>query len=316
MTTKRKKGSSYTPPAGDRYWWKRNQGKSAAPNKPGGRSGGGRSDERDSGGRGGEKRTGDRRGAPRSRTGAAASPETIAGRNSVLEALRHGVPANALYVGQGETDPRIREAMKLASDGGIRVLEAGRSELDRLTDRAVHQGIALQVPEYDYPHVNDLLGRATNSDRPALVVALDGITDPRNLGAVARSAAAFGAHGMLVPERRAAGVTAGAWKTSAGALTRVPVARATNLTRTLEEYKKAGLFVIGLDAGVETSVADLELASGPVVLVIGSEGKGLSRLVAQTCDEVVRIPMAATTESLNAGVAAGIALYEISRHRP
>lgn len=318
MTTKRKKGSSYTPPASERYWWKRNQGKSGTTGKPGGRSAGGGAAARTRGEapRGGERRTDDRRGGPRSRTGAGAAPETIAGRNSVLEALRAGVPATALYVAQGETDQRVREAMKLAADRDIRVLEAGRSELDRLTDRAVHQGVALQVPEYDYPHVNDLLGRAVNSDRPALIVALDGITDPRNLGAVARSAAAFGAHGMLVPERRAAGVTAGAWKTSAGALTRVPVARATNLTRTLEEYKKAGLFVVGLDADGEAPIGDLELASGPLVLVIGSEGKGLSRLVAQTCDEVVRIPMSVTTESLNAGVAAGIALYEIARHRP
>lgn len=319
MTTKRKKGSSYTPPAGDRYWWKRNQGKPTAA-KPGSRSGTGRpggaaartrEDARGSG----DRRTDDRRGA-RSRTGAGAAPETIAGRNSVLEALRAGIPATALYVAQGETDQRVREATKIATAAGIPLLEAGRTELDRLTDRAVHQGIALQVPEYTYPHVNDLLGRATNSDRPALIVALDGITDPRNLGAVARSAAAFGAHGMLVPERRAAGVTAGAWKSSAGALTRVPVARATNLTRTLEEYKQAGLFVVGLDAEAGTSIADVELASGPLVLVIGSEGKGLSRLVTQTCDQVARIPMSVTTESLNAGVAAGIALYEIARHRP
>ena len=314
MTTKRKKGSSYTPPAGERYWWKRNQGKGQAA-RPGGGSGGSggpaRTRSRDEGDSrpAGRERT-DRRGQRRGD-----APETIAGRNSVVEALRHGVPATALYVARGETDPRTREAMQIAADSGVRVLEAGRTELDRMTDHAVHQGIALQVPEYQYPHVNDLLGRATHTDRPALIVALDGITDPRNLGAVARSAAAFGAHGIVVPERRAAGVTAGAWKSSAGALTRVPVARATNLTRTLAEYKKAGLFVVGLDAEAEAGIGDLELASGPVVLVIGSEGKGLSRLVAQTCDVVARIPMSVTTESLNAGVAAGIALYEIARHR-
>ena len=319
MTTKRKKGSSYTPPAGERYWWKRNQGKGTSARPGGGPDGGprggsggaGRARSRDEGESrpSGRERT-DRRGQRRGD-----APETIAGRNSVVEALRHGVPATALYVARGETDPRTREAMQIAADTGVRVLEAGRTELDRMTDHAVHQGIALQVPEYEYPHVNDLLGRATHTDRPALIVALDGITDPRNLGAVARSAAAFGAHGMVVPERRAAGVTAGAWKSSAGALTRVPVARATNLTRTLTEYKKAGLFVIGLDAEAETGIGELELASGPAVLVIGSEGKGLSRLVAQTCDVVARIPMSVTTESLNAGVAAGIALYEIARHR-
>jgi 23S rRNA (guanosine2251-2'-O)-methyltransferase len=314
LTTKRKKGSSYTPPAGDRYWWKRNQ---SSPGKPGGRdSGPARTKDRreDDSAQQRPASGGDRRPQTRgARKGD--SPETVAGRNSVVEALRAGIPANVLYVARGETDPRTREAMQLAADHGIRVLEAGRSELDRMTDHAVHQGIALQVPEYQYPHTNDLLGRALNSDSPALIVALDGITDPRNLGAVARSAAAFGAHGMLVPERRAAGVTAGAWKSSAGALTRVPVARATNLTRALEEYKKAGLFVIGLDAGADQTVGDIDLASGPVVLVVGSEDKGLSRLVTQTCDTVVRIPMSVTTESLNAGVAAGIALYEIARHR-
>ena len=319
MTTKRKKGSSYTPPAGERYWWKRNQGK-GTPARPGGGSDGGPRGGSAGAARARSRDEGESRSSGRERTDRRAqrrgdAPETIAGRNSVVEALRHGVPATALYVARGETDPRTREAMQIAADTGVRVLEAGRTELDRMTDHAVHQGIALQVPEYEYPHVNDLLGRATHTDRPALIVALDGITDPRNLGAVARSAAAFGAHGMVVPERRAAGVTAGAWKSSAGALTRVPVARATNLTRTLTEYKKAGLFVIGLDAEAETGIGELELASGPAVLVIGSEGKGLSRLVAQTCDVVARIPMSVTTESLNAGVAAGIALYEIARHR-
>jgi len=148
-----------------------------------------------------------------------------------------------------------------------------------------------------------------------MLVALDGVTDPRNLGAVVRSAAAFGASGVVVPERRAAGMTASAWKTSAGAAARVPVARATNLSRTLAGYRKAGFMVVGLAADGDADVADLPIADGPLVVVVGSEGKGMGRLVREQCDVVANIPIAADTESLNAGVAAGIALYALSRQR-
>jgi 23S rRNA (guanosine2251-2'-O)-methyltransferase len=141
------------------------------------------------------------------------------------------------------------------------------------------------------------------------------VTDPRNLGAIARSATAFGAHGLLVPSRRSAGVTAGAWKTSAGTLANLPVARAANLTQTLQAYREDGLFVVGLDGTATIDIADVELATEPLVVVVGSEGKGLSRLVRESCDQVARIPMNAAAESLNAGVAAGIALYEVARHR-
>ena len=196
-----------------------------------------------------------------------------------------------------------------------RHVEAGTSELDRLTGGALHQGLALRVRAYDYAHPDDLLARAADAGQLPLIVALDGVTDPRNLGAVARSAGAFGAHGIVVPSRRGAGVTAGAWKASAGALARVPVARAANLARALASYRDAGIFVAGLDAAGDTPVRDLELATAPLALVIGSEGRGLSRIVAQACDVLVRIPIAARTESLNAGVAAGIALYEVAAIR-
>jgi 23S rRNA (guanosine2251-2'-O)-methyltransferase len=240
----------------------------------------------------------------------------VAGRNSVVEALRAGVPATALYVAQRlDTDDRVREALKLASERGIPLLEGPRPELDRLSGGAIHQGLLLQIPEYSYAHPDDLLARAHETDEEPLLVALDGVTDPRNLGAVVRSAGAFGAHGVVVPERRAAGMTASAWKTSAGAGARVPVARATNLSRTLNSYSDAGLTVVGLAAEGEADLADLEVAVDGLVLVVGSEGKGLGRLVASSCDLLVRIPMAAETESLNAGVAAGIALYEIARRR-
>ena len=251
--------------------------------------------------------------APR---GSGDAPEFVAGRNPVVESLRAAVPSVALYVGtRVQHDERISEAIKLAAGRGVAVLEAGPAELDRLTGGALHQGLALRVRPYDYAHPDDLLARAADAGQLPLIVALDGVTDPRNLGAVARSAGAFGAHGVVVPARRGAGVTAGAWKASAGALARVPVARAANLARTLASYQDAGVFVAGLDAAGDTGVRDLELATAPLVLVIGSEGRGLSRIVAQACDVLVRIPIAARTESLNAGVAAGIALYEVAAIR-
>jgi 23S rRNA (guanosine2251-2'-O)-methyltransferase len=244
------------------------------------------------------------------------APEVIGGRNPVVEALRAGVPANVLYVAQRvESDDRVREAVKLAADRGIALLEVSRDKLDRLTDGSFHQGIGLQIPAYEYAHPDALVDRARVAAEVPLIVALDGVTDPRNLGAIARSATAFGAHGLLVPARRSAGVSAGAWKTSAGTLATLPVARASNLTQALTAYRQDGLFVVGLDGGASLDVGDLELATEPLVVVVGSEGKGLSRLVREACDQVVRIPMHAAAESLNAGIAAGIALYEVSRRR-
>ncbi|WP_068928342.1 23S rRNA (guanosine(2251)-2'-O)-methyltransferase RlmB [Planobispora rosea] len=244
------------------------------------------------------------------------APEYIGGRNPVVEALRAGVPANALYVAQRiDSDDRVKESVRIAADRGIAMLEVTREKLDRLTEGGVHQGVALQIPAYDYAHPDDLVQQARDAAEVPLIVALDGVTDPRNLGAIARSATAFGAHGLVVPARRSAGVTAGAWKTSAGTLATLPVARASNLTATLREYREAGLFVIGLDGEGRVDIGDANLLEDPLVVVVGSEGKGLSRLVREACDLVVRIPMHAAAESLNAGVAAGIALYEVARHR-
>jgi 23S rRNA (guanosine2251-2'-O)-methyltransferase len=255
-------------------------------------------------------------GARRSPRGAGDAAEFVAGRNPVVESLRARVPATTLYVGaRVARDDRVDEAIKLAADRGVPVLEAGPAELDRLTGGALHQGLALRVRAYDYAHPDDLLARAADAGQLPLIAALDGVTDPRNLGAIVRSAAAFGAHGVVVPSRRGAGVTAGAWKASAGALARLPVARAANLARALQSYRDAGVFVAGLDAAGEATIRDLDLATAPLVLVTGSEGRGMSRIVAQTCDVLVRIPIAASTESLNAGVAAGIALYEVAAVR-
>lgn len=240
--------------------------------------------------------------------------ETVLGRNPVLECLRAGVPATALYVALGaEADERVTESVARAADSGISILEVPRADLDRMTANHLHQGIALQVPPYHYAHPDDLLAAAMDTP-PALLVALDNISDPRNLGAIVRSVAAFGGHGVLIPQRRSASVTAVAWRTSAGAAARIPVARATNLTRTLKDWADRGLRVIGLDAAGATAVDDLD-GSDPLVVVVGSEGKGLSRLVRQNCDEVVSIPMAGRAESLNASVAAGVVLAEIARQR-
>lgn len=248
--------------------------------------------------------------------GGSGDSEWIAGRNSVVEALRAGLPVISLYVAEGaERDSRLREVFSIAADKHLSLLEVPKVELDKMTAGAVHQGLAARIPAYEYADPSDLLDLAAANDEPPLIVALDSVTDPRNLGAVVRSAAGFGAHGVVIPERRAAGMTASAWKTSAGAAARVPVAQVVNLTRQLKAYQQAGCMVIGLAADGEVSLTDLDLATGPLVIVVGSEGKGLSRLVADTCDRLVAIPMASALESLNAGVAASVTLYAVAQER-
>lgn len=284
--------------------------------RPGGQSG-------RSGGKGGPPATkaGPSRGGRDSRTAGSGSAgaEFVTGRNSVVEALRAGVPATALYVseqrGGSGRDERTADAVRVAQDAGVPLRQARRDELERMVHGTAHQGLALRVAPYDYLHADDLLARARGDGRAPLLVALDGVTDPHNLGAITRSVAALGGHGILVPERRAAGVTAGAWKSSAGALARVPVARAANLVRTLNAYRSEGLFVVGLAGSGEMPVGELELAAEPLVVVVGSEDKGLSRLAGEACDLTVRVPMTSAAESLNASVATAVALYEISRRR-
>ncbi|WP_022889892.1 23S rRNA (guanosine(2251)-2'-O)-methyltransferase RlmB [Agromyces italicus] len=280
-----------------------------------------------SGGKGkpGGKVAGQSRGssAPRGASGAARrsksgdESEIVTGRNSVLEALRTRIPATTLYLAARiEMDDRVKEAVKIATNRGIPILEVMKPELDRLAgEGGVHQGLALKVPPYEYAHPIELLDEIIASDETPLLVALDGITDPRNLGAILRSTGAFGGQGVIVPQRRSVGVNSAAWKTSAGAAARVPVAMAANLTQTLKTLKERGVFVLGLDGDGDVSLPGLSWADRPIVIVVGSEGKGLSRLVAETCDAIVSIPISATTESLNAGIAASVTLYEISKLR-
>ncbi len=261
-------------------------------------------------------RGGSRPAKPRSGGTATAGADWVIGRNAVLEALQAGLPVRRAYVAEGaERDSRLRDILGFAADHGIPLLQATRGELDRLTGGGVHQGVALQLPEYEYADAEDVLADALDSDTAGLVVALDSITDPRNLGAIIRSAAAFGAQGVIIPERRSAQLTAAAWKTSAGAAARVPVAMVTNLNRTLKLYADAGFTVVGLDGEAETDIAGFPGIDGPVLLVVGSEGEGLARLVRENCDVLASIPIGSAVESLNASVAAAIALYEISRSR-
>ena len=231
----------------------------------------------------------------------------------MLEALQAGVPTDVVYVMAGiDSDDRIREIIGQCRSKRLQLLEVSRTDLDRMTSEMSHQGVAARIPAYTYRETEDLLHGGST-----LVVALDSVTDPRNLGAVIRSAAAFGATGVLIPQRRAAGVTASAWKTSAGAAARIPVAQATNLVRALKECQEAGCFVIGLAGDGSQSLAEAaqEFFDGPAVIVVGSEGEGLSRLVRQTCDVIVRIDIDSATESLNASVATSIALYEAAKVR-
>lgn len=278
----------------------------------GGQGGGraGQSASRSGGGRATEGR------APRGRAKVDDS-EMVTGRNSVLEALRAKIPATTLYLAARiEMDDRVKEVLSIATGRGIPILEVMRPELDRLAGHdSVHQGLVLKVPPYEYAHPLEVLDLVISRAQKPLFVALDGITDPRNLGAIIRSTAAFGGQCVIVPQRRSVGLTASAWKTSAGAAARTPVAMAPNLTQTLKSLKERGMFVLGLDGEGDVSLPGLELADRPVVVVVGSEGKGLSRLVTETCDAIVSIPISATTESLNAGIAASVTLYEISKLR-
>ncbi|MBX3088672.1 MAG: 23S rRNA (guanosine(2251)-2'-O)-methyltransferase RlmB [Cryobacterium sp.] len=241
--------------------------------------------------------------------------ELVTGRNSVVEALRARIPVASLYLASRiEYDDRVKEILAIATQRGLPILEVMRPELDRMVGRdAVHQGVALKIPPYEYADPIELFDSARPG--PALLVALDGVTDPRNLGAVIRSVAAFGGHGVIVPQRRSAGMTAAAWKTSAGAAVRVKVALAGNLTQTLKSLKQCGAFVVGLDGDGPVALPKIDFTSEPLVVVAGSEGKGLSRLVAETCDTIVSIPISSSTESLNAGIAVSIALYGISTSR-
>ena len=259
------------------------------------------------------------------------SDDLVIGRNAVLEALRCGVPATTLYVAARiEHDDRTREIVRLAGIHGLHLLEADRLEMDRIARSSNHQGVVLKAQPFQYSSLAELVDRADKKARAMeaadsesariaarpLFIALDGVTDPQNLGAVIRSAAAFGANGVILPERRSASVTAAAWKVSAGAAAHMPVARVVNLTKAIESLKERGYYSVGLDGGGgDALVGETGFETDPLVVVLGSEGNGLSRLVREACDSIAGIPMSNMVESLNASVAAGITLYAVARAR-
>ncbi len=239
--------------------------------------------------------------------------DAVAGRNPVVEALRAGVPATELIIAsRAEMDERMMEALRLAKNANLAIKEVARGVLDIITGTTNHQGIGLVIKEYQYTNFDDLLNKAKN---PALIIGMDGVTDPHNLGAIVRSASAFGADGVVIPERRNASMTGSAWKSSAGAAARMPISQVTNLVRSIEDAKKAGLFVVGLDAEGQESLPQFSLAKDSVYVIVGSEGKGLSRLVREKCDLILSIPMNSEMESLNASVATAIVMHWIAAER-
>jgi 23S rRNA (guanosine2251-2'-O)-methyltransferase len=259
------------------------------------------------------KKAAEKKSAPRTHTGRSEKPkgEIVSGRNAVLEALRASVPATELIVARSiDVDDRVAESLQLALHHQLPIREVHRAELEGIN--ANSQGIILAIKPYQYSSFQEITERANH---PILIVALDGVTDPRNLGAIVRSAAAFGAAGVVMTERRAAAMTASAWKSSAGAAARLPVAQVTNMARTIDDAKKLGCFVIGLDGESDETLSGMKVSKENVMIVVGSEGKGLSRLVREKCDLVVSIPMRATTESLNASVATSIALFWVDEQR-
>ncbi|MDR0836628.1 MAG: 23S rRNA (guanosine(2251)-2'-O)-methyltransferase RlmB [Propionibacteriaceae bacterium] len=257
------------------------------------------------------------RGTRGSSTGKGAGADWVVGRNPVYEALLAGLPVRSAYVAEGvERDARLREIFTFTAAHSIPMLQITRAELDRMTGGAVHQGVALQLPTFTYAEADDLLVGSSSSKAEPLLVALDSITDPHNLGAIIRSAAAFGADGVVIPSRRSASMTAVSWKASAGAAARVPIGKTGNLNQYIERAQKAGYTVVGLAGEGETQIDGIPGVDGPLLVMVGSEGDGLSQLTRKKCDYLVRIPIASTMESLNASVATAIALYEISRCRP
>lgn len=239
---------------------------------------------------------------------------TIHGVNPVRELLRAGGDAAELWVAEGAERGRLGEILRLAREAGVRLKEAPRQKLDRLAGTDHHQGVVAVVADYRYRDLGDLLDLARARGEAPLLVLLDGIEDPQNLGAIIRSAHALGSHGVVIPRDRAAGITSAAAKSSAGAVEHCPVARVTNLAQAIDTLKESGVWVVGLASEGAADIGSVDLTS-PIALAVGSEGQGLRRLVRERCDHVARIPMSGEIGSLNASSSAAICLYEAVRQR-
>nr|MBO2493701.1 23S rRNA (guanosine(2251)-2'-O)-methyltransferase RlmB [Clostridia bacterium] len=237
----------------------------------------------------------------------------VEGRNPVIEALRAGKTIEKILVTKGSREGAVRDILRMARERGIVVQEVDRKRLDSMSQTGAHQGIIALVVPYTYVSVEDILERARRTNEPPFVVVLDCIEDPHNLGAIIRTAECCGVHGIIIPKRKAVGITPTVVKASAGAVAYVPVAKVTNVASTLELLKEQGLWVVGAEA--QATPYNVQDMKGPIALVIGSEGKGLRRLVKEKCDYLVGIPMKGKINSLNASVAAAILMYEVLRQR-
>ena len=244
----------------------------------------------------------------------AESDGIIEGRNAVLEALRTGTPIDKIYLAKGETDAALGHIASTARGKGIVVVETDRRKLDERSVTHSHQGVIAVAAAREYVSVEDILNAAREKGEPPLIVVCDELSDPHNLGAVIRTAECAGAHGVVIPKRRSAGLTAIVAKTSAGAVSHVPVARVPNIPTLLKDLKKEGVWVFGTAADGDTTLYNADL-KGPAAIVIGSEGDGMGRLVTENCDFKVSIPMRGKLNSLNASAAAAIMLYEAVRQR-
>ena len=239
------------------------------------------------------------------------NPNVIVGRNPVTEALKNGREIDKLMVSSSEGS--MIKILAMAKDAGIPVMKVEKAALDRVAAGQAHQGVAAYISPYEYAEMEDIFARAAEKNEDPFIIILDNLEDPHNLGAILRTAEAAGAHGVIIPKRRAVGLTATVYKASAGAVEYVPVARVTNLTETIKELKKRQMWVYGLDMNGENWCAgDL---TGPIAVVVGSEGRGISRLVREQCDQILSLPMQGSINSLNASVACGIVLYEVCRQR-
>lgn len=239
--------------------------------------------------------------------------EQIEGRNAVLEAFRSGKCVDKLFILDGCQDGPVRTIAREARKKDTIINYVSKERLDQLSETHAHQGVIAQVAAYEYSTVDEILARAEEKGEPPFLILLDNVEDPHNLGAIIRTANLAGAHGVIIPKRRAVGLTSTVAKTSAGAINYTPVAKVTNIVRTIEELKEKGIWFVCADMGGET-MYDLDL-TGPMGLVIGNEGEGVSRLVREACDFTASIPMKGDIDSLNASVAAGVLAYEIVRQR-
>lgn len=238
---------------------------------------------------------------------------TIEGRNAVLEAFRSGKTIDKLFVLDGCKDGPVQSITREARKQDTIINFVAKERLDQMSETGKHQGVIAYVAAYEYAEVEDLLKAAEEKGEPPFLILLDGIEDPHNLGAILRTANLAGAHGLIIPKHRAAGLTATVARTSAGAINYTPVAKVTNLSVTMEELKKRGLWFVCADMGGEVMYR-MNL-KGPIGLVVGNEGSGVSRLVKEKCDMIASIPMKGDIDSLNASVAAGVLAYEIVRQR-